>query len=63
MKSLDYQRDLFMALKLHVDRAFAKEGYPMESKTFDRVHAILTNPVNIWSGALILVLLALTFSN
>jgi hypothetical protein len=35
----------------------------MESKTFDRVHAILTNPVNIWSGALILVLLALNFAN
>jgi hypothetical protein len=35
----------------------------MGSKIFDRFHAIVTKPVNIWSGALILVLLAVNLSN
>jgi hypothetical protein len=35
----------------------------MGSKIFDRFHAIVIKPVNIWSGALILVLLAVNLSN
>jgi len=35
----------------------------MQSRLTDKVHAILTEPVNILSGALILVLLALIFGN
>jgi hypothetical protein len=33
----------------------------MGSKIFDQVHRILTEPVNIFSGALILALLGATF--